>query len=413
MLHRCLHERVQSALADTPVVVLLGARQTGKTTLARSLVEDDPPRRYLTFDDAGVLAAAAADAAGFLDGLDGAVTLDEVQQVPELFPALKAAVDRDRRPGRFLLTGSTNVMALPKISQALVGRMEIVQLWPFSQGELEGRCTGLVERLLAGQTPSPAPSMDLEEVLQRIVRGGYPEVTTRAAASRRSAWFESYSTTILQRDVRDLANIDRLATMPRLLSLLAARATGLLNYAELSRSSGIPQSTLKRYLALLEATFLVQVVPAWSTNLSKRLVRSPKLILNDTGLLCHLLGMGSSRLEEDRGFLGSILENFVLMEIKKQISWLPSPATLYHFRTQGGLEVDALLEDTAGRVVGIEVKSSTTVGGRDFRGLKFLAESLGERFLGGVVLYTGEALIPFGRNLHAVPLATLWQSKGG
>jgi hypothetical protein len=393
------------------VVLLNGARQTGKSTLVGSGELGDYNARYLTLDEAGVLAAAEADPAGFLSGLEGPVILDEVQRSPGLFPAIKMEVDRDRRPGRFLLTGSANVLLLPRLSESLAGRMEIMTLWPLSQGEIEGVKEGFVDAVFSGDPlpigDDPGGTPNLHE---RLLRGGYPEVLSRSSESRRRAWFDSHITTILQRDVRDLSNIEGLTQLPRLLSLLAARSASLVNYAELSRSASTPQSTLKRYVSLLEATFLVRTLPAWSSNLSKRLVRSPKLLLCDTGLISAMQGLNAERLASDPVLMGPLLENFVAMELRKQSAWSQTQPRIFHFRTQAGQEVDLVMENAAGRIVGVEVKSSATVGSRDFRGLRALAEASGDRFLCGIVLYTGKTAVPFGDNLHALPVSSLWNT---
>ena len=409
MIDRHVTPQVLAALADTPIVVLTGARQTGKTTLVRALASSAHPARYFSFDDAGVLAAAQADPAGFVAGLDGPVVLDEVQRVPQLFLALKAGVDRDRRPGRFLLTGSANVLLLPRLAELLVGRMEVLSLWPLAQSEIAGAGASFVDRVFV-DPPFSVSSEAWPQLLDRILRGGYPEVLGRASAARRQAWFQSYITSLLQRDVRDLANIERLTALPRLLSLLATRAASLLNTSELSRTSGIPLSTLKRYLALFETTFLIQLLPAWSGNLGKRLVKAPKLFLSDTGVLASLLGANQGLLERDRTLAGQLLENFVVMELFKHVSWSQVRPRLFHFRTQTGQEVDLVLEDAAGRVVGIEVKASASVAAKDFKGLRTLAEAVGARFLRGLVLYTGTQSIPFGRAFHALPVQALWPS---
>jgi predicted AAA+ superfamily ATPase len=411
MYRRNITPLLNEALLDTPVVLLNGARQVGKSTLVRSGVVDDLGARYLTLDDAGVLAAAEADPAGFLSGFEGPVILDEVQRSPGLFPAIKAEVDRGRRPGRFLLTGSANVLLLPKLSESLAGRMEILTLRPLSQGEIEDVEEGFID---AAFSEAPVPLREEPEgavdLIERILRGGYPEVLGRGAEARRRAWFGSYITTILQRDVRDLSNIEGLTELPRLLSLLAARVASLVNYAELSRSASMPQSTLKRYISLLQATFLVQLLPAWSGNLGKRLVRSPKLLVCDTGLISSLQGLNAGRLDANPTLAGPLLENFVAMELMKQSTWSRTQPRLFHFRTQTGQEVDIVLEDAAGYVVGIEVKAAATVGARDFKGLRALAEATGERFRRGIVLYTGRSSVPFGNDLYALPVSSLWET---
>lgn len=410
MLRRHITDSILASLKDTPVVLVHGARQSGKSTLVRWVASNRYPARYLTLDDAGVLAAARHDPDGFIGGLEGPVVLDEAQRVPELFQSIKARVDRDRKSGQFLLTGSANVMLLPRLSESLAGRMEIHTLWPLSQGEIEGREERFLDALFSGSLPSISDSaQDRTDLLRRILQGGYPEVRSRRTEARRSAWFSSYVTTILQRDVRDLANIEGLASLPRLLSLLAARAMSVMNIAEISRSLAMPLSTLQRYLVLLQTTFLIQILPAWSANLGKRLVKAPRLVLADTGLACHLLGIDRARLARAPAHLGPLLENFVAMELRKQVAWSRTRPQLFHYRTQTRQEVDFVLEDKTGRVVGVEVKATATVTGSDFKGLRHLAEAVGKRFRRGMVLYTGSEVIPFGANLHALPIAALWR----
>jgi hypothetical protein len=410
MILRHLASGVLAALKDSPVVLLLGARQTGKSTLAMWLASEKHSAEYVSLDDANVLAAAHADPTGFIAGLKGPVVLDEVQRAPGLFLPIKAAVDRDRRPGRFLLTGSANVLLLPRLSESLAGRMEVLTLWPLSQGELEGVREGFIDAVFKQALSVLSDERESwTTLLGGMLRGGYPEVTARAAQDRRRAWFGSYVTTILHRDVRDLAKIEGLTALPRLLSLLAARSTALLNFADLSRSIALPQSTLKRYMALLETTFLIQSVPAWAGNLGKRLLKTPKLAITDSGLMCHLLGLNAERLTEQRELAGPVIETFVLMELKKQATWSERRPGIFHFRTHAGQEVDIVLQDAAGQVVGVEVKASTTVGTEDFKNLRILSEVTGKRFHRGVVLYTGAKMLPFGPRLHAMPISALWR----
>ncbi|MGA9751734.1 MAG: ATP-binding protein [Acidobacteriota bacterium] len=410
MIKRHLSPLVAEALRDTPVVLLVGARQTGKSTLVRSLLGSRPTRRYLTLDDQGILDAAKSDPAGFLAGLDGPVTLDEIQKAPELFPAMKADVDRDRAPGRYLLTGSANVLMLPRLSESLAGRMEVQTLWPLSQGEMKGQRETFLDRVFQGKfSPPSSQAGGTTAWLEQACLGGFPEIAIRPSSSRRRAWFRSYITTVLSRDARDLSNIESLASLPRLLSLLASRTASLLNYADLSRSLGMPQSTLKRYMGLLQALFLYHPLPAYSNNLGQRLIKSPKVLLSDTGLLAFLSGINPDRLRQDPALGGHMLENYVAMELVKQASWSENPAQVFHFRTLAGTEVDIVLEDEAGRLVGLEVKASATPASADFRGLKALAESAGEKFVRGIVLYTGREVIPFAKNLMAVPLPSIWE----
>ena len=407
MIRRHIQDSVRRAMTDTPVVLLNGARQTGKTTLAQALAAGSGAQ-YFTFDDLATLALAAGDPSGFIRNLTGPVVLDEIQKAPNLFSAIKLAVDKDRQPGRFLLTGSANVLTLPRLSESLAGRMEVIPLYPFSAGELAGAAEGFLARLFAGTIATSKRASAGGDMAARLTRGGYPEATQREAEDRRGAWFASYISTILQRDVRDLARVDALHTLPNLLKLLAARASGLLNLADVGRDAGLPHTTLTRYLALLETVFLVHRLPAWSHNLGQRLVKAPKLHLVDSGLACHLLGADARRLSEDRPLMGRLLESYVVGELRKQVSWADSRTALYFFRTATGLEVDVVLERPDGSVAGIEVKASASVGASDFAALKTLRNQLGQLFRAGVVLYLGDQVVPFGDKLWLVPLPALW-----
>ncbi len=413
MYTRGLSVKVTEALSDTPVVLVNGARQSGKTTLVQELVADRPGTVYRTLDDAATLAAAVADPVGFVRQPGELLVIDEVQHVPALFPAIKLEVDRNRRPGRFLLTGSANVLLLPKLSESLAGRMEILTLEPLAQTEVAGEGVNVVPRLFAGEGPAiqERHSTGEENLTGRIVAGGYPEALARADPARRAAWFGAYLTAILQRDVRDLANIEGLTEMPRLLALLATRTASLLNVAELSRDAGIPHNTLKRYLALLQATFLLRLLPAWSRNPGKRFTKAPKLHVNDTGLACHLLGIDAARLVGHPAHWGRLVETFVVGELMRQATWSPFPVQASHFRLATGQEVDLVLEDGRGRVVGVEVKAAATLRVEDLNGLKALAALSGSAWAGGVVLYGGDTPLPFGPGLQAWPITSLWADK--
>jgi len=411
MFHRHIAGNLLQALEDTPAVLVNGARQTGKSTLVQSTLLLKRGRQYLTFDDPGVLAAAKRDPNGFIAGLNTAVTLDEVQHVPELFPVIKAAIDRKREAGRFLLAGSANVLLLPKLSESLAGRLELLTLWPFSQGEMKGIREGFIDALFSKQpvwTSGAAGEIRREELFETILAGGYPLAVARHTGARRKAWFQSYLTTILQRDVRDLAHVADVTALPRLLGVVAARAGGLLNFADLSRTLALPQTTLKRYFALLEATFLVQLLRPWSSNLGQRLIQTPKVYLDDTGLLAQLTGLTVERLKVDGALAGGVLENFVLMELRKQSAWSESQPEFFFWRTAAGQEVDIVLEDSAGRLVGIEIKAGATLAGSDVRGLQAMATATGKRWVRGVVLYTGTEVIPFAANLYGLPVSRLW-----
>lgn len=393
------------ALGDTPVVFLAGARQTGKSTLVRNL---GPEADYRTLDDLGVLAAAQADPEGFIGALGSRTILDEVQRAPSLLLPIKASVDRDRHPGRFILTGSANVLALPKVADSLAGRMEVLTLWPLAQAELDSLRPGFVDACFSGHPDRLRVSgIDRGELFRRVATGGYPEAVARKTSGDRTRWFEAYLHTLIQRDVRDLAAIEGLAQLPRLLQAVAARSGSPLNVADLGRTLGLGQVTLRRYLTLFQTLFLLVELPPWFENLGKRLAKTPKVYLNDAGLLGHLLGADAEALQ-DSPARGAMIETFAVMELVKSAPWSETRPGLYHVRTSAGLEVDVVLEDRRRRLVGIEVKASSTVGAADFKGLRMFQELTGSRFACGVVLYTGREILPFGPGLWALPLQALW-----
>ncbi len=408
---RNITKKLEKAVSRSPVVLLTGARQTGKTTLVKHL-GTIKNYSYVTFDDLRFLAAAKNDPIGFIQGVEKPVILDEVQRVPEIFLAIKHDVDESRIPGRFILTGSANPLLIPRLGDSLAGRIEILELLPLSQGEL----LGIQEKFLDcafNKNCSFAVSQkefSKAELYQTIIRGGYPLVQNYDDEGREE-WFNSYITMILQRDVQDLAAISAISEMPHLLRLLASRVGNLLNVAELGRTTGIASTTLHRYMTLLETVFLVVFQPAWHSNLGKRLTKSPKTYLVDTGLLSFLLDIRIEKALSDYRFIGSVLENFVFNELQKQATWNSTRIKLYHYRTITGIEVGIVLENQAGNIVGIEVKNSETVNSQDFKGLSFLKEESGESFIKGILLYNGSQIIPFGKDLYAVPIHALWTSQ--
>ncbi len=409
MFKRNLHDKLKNMLSWSPVVLLTGARQTGKTTLIKSLCKEE--YTYVTFDDLTALALAKNNPMGFIAGLKKPVILDEIQRVPELFLAIKKDVDKNRHKGRYILTGSANPLLIPQVGDSLTGRIEIAELLPFSQGELLGVKETFIDTLFKGIIPTTTLQESTPTLFHKIFIGGYPVVVTEQefGYERIESWFASYVTTLIQRDIKDLAHISGITELPLLLKLLAARAGNLLNVSNLSREAKIPNSTLHRYLALFETVFLVHLLPAWSRNSTTRLVKSPKVYLNDTGLLSFLLGLRPDQNTIPEGMIaGQLLENFVINELKKQAGWSEKRVTLSYYRTMSGIEVDLVLEDGQGNIVALEVKSSSTVGPRDFKGLEHLQELMGEKFLCGLVLYTGEQTVHYNQKLAAVPISCLW-----
>ncbi len=400
---------ILDALSTSPVTLLNGARQTGKSTLAKWIAEQQN-YEYSTLDDFTILDIVSRDPVGYLKAFKRPIIIDEVQKAPQLFPAIKQIVDEKRLPGKFFLTGSANILILPKLSESLVGRMEIVTLWPFACDELIGRKGKLIDSLFADDFEMIQDNhFSREELIEKIINGGYPEIQTLPNERRKEAWFNSYLTTILQRDIRDISQIEGLQELPRLLRLIAAQAGSLVNISSLSRDAGLVMMTLKRYLSLLEATFLVRRLPAWFQNISKRLVKAPKIYLNDTGLFCFLAGITHERISREPQILGHILENFVMQELFKQATWSQIRPQIYYYRTTAGKEIDFILENRAGEIVGIEVKATATVKMDDFNGILELKEVLGKKFIRGIVLYTGTKTVPFGDRMYAVPISSLWQ----
>ncbi len=405
--------RVLEALGDTRVVVIQGARQVGKTTLVREIV-DSKGGRLVSFDDPVAANGAREDPVGFLNSDPGRLlAIDEVQRVPELVLALKFVVDGDNRPGRFLLTGSANLLKLPTIEDSLAGRTESIELFGLSQGELMGHTEQFIDRALSGERfINHTSDLSRSDYLELAVAGGYPEVLNRAPGRRRDLWFDNYANAILRREAEDISNLQRITELPVILRMLAARSSGELNIADLARDTNIPQRTLTPYLELLQTLYLTQNIPAWTTNLSKRVVSRPKVSLLDAGLAARLMNVSSkgASLDANPNLAGGLLETFVAGEIRRQLTWSNETARLAHFRDQYVGEVDLVLETPDGRVVGVEVKSNSNPTVKDAKGLSFLREKLGSRFVAGFILHTGVNSAFFGDRVAAVPMDILWRA---
>jgi predicted AAA+ superfamily ATPase len=397
---------VLEALEDTRVVVVNGARQTGKSTLAEFALAKRDGGRARFLDEPGTREAAQSDPVRFVRH-DGTLLIDEVQRVPDLWLAIKNEVDRDPRPGRFLLTGSARLLGLASLPDALAGRSETVELWPLSQGEIDGAPDGFVDAVLATGTDIPAVTSELRrrDYLARALRGGYPEAVRRDQPRRRARFFENYVADLLARDVKQVAQIERSSDMRRLLSLLAAQTSGLVNQTRLASELAVSAPTVRSYLDILETIYLVKLIPAWASNLTTRAVAAPKVIFVDSGLAGFLTAGGTNDT-----VIGGLIENLVVGELARQLTWSERSARLYHYRDRDQSEVDAILEDNAGAVVAIEVKAAETARAADFAGLRHLQRKLGERFRAGILLYCGTDTLPFGNNLSAMPISALWHT---
>lgn len=398
------------AMNDTRVVVVVGARQAGKSTLVR-IVAGDRQAEWRNLDSAEARAAAEVDPSGFVDSPD-VLVIDEIQRVPELLLAIKERVDTDPRPGRFLLTGSARVLGLRALPDTLPGRTETVELWPFSQGEIDGSPDGFIDAVFDGPTPRHSSTVSRADYAERVVRGGFPEAVARTRADRRERFFDSYVGDLIARDVSQLSEIERPAQMRALLGLLAARSGNLLVANALSSDLQVSARTVHRYLSLLEEVYLIKRIPAWARNVSARAVGTPKLAFVDSGVAANLLDADARSLLRPGGPFGPLLEGFVAMELARQIGWSQRRVELSHYRTKDGTEVDIVLEDRRGRVVGIEVKAATTVRADDFRGLRHLADRLGPDLIAGIVLHTGTQTLSFGPRMRAMPLSSLWEMHG-
>jgi hypothetical protein len=400
---------IEAALADTRVVVVTGARQTGKSTLARIVAADRPGTAVRYLDEAVEREAATADPAAFVRH-HGLLIIDEVQRVPDLMLAIKHVVDLDPRPGRFLLTGSARLFGLHEIPDLLPGRSETVELWPLSQGEIDRVDESFVDRLfdLSDSFVPPDSTLRREDYIDRALRGGYPGALARPDPGRRSRFFESYLSDLVNRDIRQLSDIERPADMRRLLGALAARMSSPAVSRNIAADLELPPTTFTRYLDLLELVHVVRRIPAWSTNLTTRATATPKLIVVDSGLAGHLTGLTPRRAAHPQAPVGPLVENFVIGELARQLTWATEVARLYHYRDRDHYEVDALIEHASGDVAAIEVKAAETVRREDFRGIDRLARRLGDRLVRGIVLYAGRRAQSFGDGRLAWPISSLW-----
>ena len=429
---RSVECRLVEALEDSPVVLIHGPRQCGKTTLAQTTCapnyatwagnepawgysQEDRDYGYFSFDDPVTRDGARADPTGFVADLPERVILDEVQRVPELFEAIKISVDRHRTPGRFLLTGSTNVFLVPQLSDSLAGRIQIVPLHPLTQFELTGHSNpsrpdaDFLNALFSDGFPIFQCERLGGQLVERIVAGGYPAALARPTPRRLANWYHDYVEALIQHDVRDMTRIRSLDVLPRLLRAVAAQTAQLFNLSDLASPFELSRPSIGDYVTLLERLFLLERLPAWHGNRLKRLVKSPKLHLTDTGLAAALLGTDTKALAADRVLLGHFLETFVYQELRRQASWHDAPTGFFHFRDKDGVETDIVIEQASGAVAGVEIKAAATVKSTDFRGLRKLEKTVGNRFVRGIVLYDGETSVPFGDRFHAVPISRLWR----
>jgi len=402
---RLIEARIAEALADTPVVLVAGPRQAGKTTLVRQMATQG--MRYLTLDDELTLLSARADPVGMVRSLDRAI-IDEIQRAPQLLLAIKKSIDEDRRPGRFLLTGSANLMALPAAADSLAGRMETLTLLPLSQSELCGNTANWIDAAFAGRLLNVAMPVVGAALVEAVLRGGYPEAISRTNARRRTVWIRQYIDAIIQRDVRDVASIDKIDQLPRFLRSLAQVSGQMCNYTQLGGQVGMDSKTAARYIGVFEQMYLLKRVEVWARNRLKRVVKTPKLQFIDAGLLATLLDLDPAEVQQDRSRFGNVLETFAYSELLKHITTAADDYRILYYRDVDLFEVDVVIENAAGQLIGVEIKASATVKAGDLHGLKKLASVAGGQFKMGVLLYDGTETLPLGDHLWAAPLSTLW-----
>lgn len=405
MFERFVERRAEEALSDTPVVLIVGPRRAGKTTLVRKV--GGAGRTYITLDDQTVLEAAQSDPTGFIRGLDRAI-IDEIQRAPDLLLAIKKTVDEDYRPGRFLLTGSANVPSLPRIADSLAGRIETIRMLPLARAEIEGRTPTFLENLFEGKLQHQKDAIVGDDLVQLVLWGGFPEAISRHSERPRQHWSRSYLTSILTRDLRDIADVEKLTEVPKFVRLLAEHSGQLVNYSQFGSGINVNHKTSQRYVGLLEQVFLIATVQPWFTKALKRIVKTPKLHFLDSGLLATARGLTLDRVRADRGTVGPLLESLVFSEVLKLMTASDLRLTAHHSRDRDMREVDIVLERDDGMIGGIEVKASATVKAGDFSGLRALAEACKDRFAFGAILYDSADVVPFGDRLAAPPLLCLW-----
>lgn len=405
--HRYLQTKLKIALSDTPVVCILGARQSGKTTLAKQFTKD---RTYINFDDLTMLTAAKQDPTGFIQGLPEKVILDEIQRIPELMPVIKASVDLKRTPGRFLLTGSANLLLLPNVQESLAGRMEILNLHPLTEQEKHNNQNSFLARLLDKPLKSliVGDQAVINGVAEAVCRGGYPEANTRSEIRSRQ-WHQQYLEAIIQRDVKDIADIRDEGEMMRVAQVLAYRTGTLLNISSFSNELDISRNTTDKYITVLERLFLIRRLPAWHRNQVKRLVKTPKIHWVDSGLAATLNSFKASEWFDHTVNFGAILESFVVQQIIAQAGWLEEPPRFSHYRDKDQVEVDLVIE-LGRKIWGVEVKKAASIQAKDGLGLSKLAKQSGEHFQGGILFYCGNNCLPLAeKNCFAVPIDWLWK----
>lgn len=399
---RKIKDRVEIALRDTPAVLINGPRQAGKTTLAKQFSSS---MSYYTLDDENILNAAKEDPVGFIKRIDKAI-IDEIQRAPELLRTIKLSIDENRQPGRFLLTGSANLLSLPQIGDSLAGRMEILTLLPLSLSEINQSKSNFLHYAINQSWPVQTPSQEID-IIAQVLAGGYPEMLLRSEPLRRHAWAKDYIKAIVERDIKDITSIEKLLEMPRLLEVIAQQSGKLTNFSQIGGQINLDSKTAQKYVGLLETLFLVSQLKPWYNNTLKRIIKTPKIYFLDSGLLGSINRITPETIDENKSDFGPLLETWVYDELLKILSFTEQSWNIYYYRDKDQVEVDFVLENHARKIIGIEVKASHTIFGHDFKGLRKLSNIAGKNWITGIVLYSGNQCLSFGDNLWAVPLSML------
>lgn len=399
----------EEILSDTPVLTVSGARQVGKSTLVSQLLQNRS-HRLLNLDNAATLQAAQTDPDGFVRQFpEGIVAIDEIQRVPALLRAIKAALDEDRRPGRFIVTGSSNLMNLKGAEESLAGRAETLRLRGFSRGERKGITEDFAANAWNPHPQLPASNFERIDYLRMITESSFPEIA-EATPRRRDRWVQAYVERVLTKDATDLYGIQYPDRLRVLLGKIASQGASEFVAAHIGRELNIPERSVPGYLDALKNVFLIDVLPAWGTNLTRRVISKPKVFLQDPATAASLVGVDAASLEMQisSSFTGGLLESFVATELLKQQEWSAIPFKLFHFRDSTGKEVDLVMESRNREVVGVEVKAAVSLQSKDFSGLRHLQQLAGERFRCGILLYAGKESLPMGSDLWAMPISALW-----
>jgi len=409
MYTRNIFSTVTRRLKSMPVILIIGPRQCGKTTLSKT-IGHELGMGYISCDNIATLASIQFDPAGFLNNQTRPLIIDEAQRVPEIFLPIKVDVDDNRKPGRYLLTGSANPLLVPKLGDGLTGRMGICNMWPLSQGEIRGVKENFLKSLFGNEHwKVDYPILSQHEIIAILMKGGFPNVVAAASSEERREWCNDYLFNALQKDINDLSKIEHFSQMPSLLYGIANRIGSPLNVNSLTDLIRTSEATIRRYIELLKSLFLLYPLPSWSRSMDKKLSKTSKIYFSDTALLLQSMDFDEERLLKLPNVLGQVFENFVVMELVKQASWSSEPVKLYHYRTHDQKEVDIVLESPSGKIIGIEIKLSSIVRKDDLKGLMSLKEYCGADFLKGIIFYTGGKTLPFGDSFTALPIAALWE----